>query len=59
MTPNKLPICYKCKHFIDDPIVFKCAAFEKIPDLVIIEGNNHSKPLPGQKNNIVFEPITK
>jgi hypothetical protein len=59
MTPEKIPICYNCKHFIDDVFKFKCSAFESIPEIIIMGENNHSKPLKGQKNDIVFEPIKK
>lgn len=46
-------ICFKCKHFNE----FKsgCAAFDEIPETIISGLNDHSKPLTGQKNNIVFE----
>jgi len=34
-----------------------CKAFpDGIPDEIAYRDNKHSKPLPGQKNNIVFEP---
>lgn len=53
-------ICAKCKHFIKSEKRFnKCKAFPKIPGIPweIISGeNDHKKPLPNQKNNIVFEP---
>ena len=48
-----LPICNKCKHRI---IGIECKAFDVIPDEILGGDNNHSKPLPDQKNNIVFEP---
>lgn len=48
------PICIKCKHF--DINSFTCSAFPKeIPEEIIIGDNDHSKPLPDQKNEIVFE----
>ena len=49
-------ICFRCKHFR----MFEggCNAFpEDIPDEITSGQNNHSKPLPFQKNKIVFEPI--
>ena len=50
------PICIKCKHLNIE--TFTCAAFpEEIPEEIIIGDNDHKKPLPGQDNNIVFEPI--
>lgn len=47
-------ICFKCKHFR----MFKggCDAFPNgIPDQITSGKNKHSKPLPNQGNNIVFE----
>lgn len=52
MTPTNL-ICEKCKHF--KPISGGCEAFNEIPKKIIMT-NKHSKPLPDQKNKIVFEP---
>lgn len=50
------PICFKCKHF--DINTSKCEAFEgDIPDEILSGAINHSKPLPEQDNDIVFEPI--
>ncbi len=51
MTPSNL-ICNNCKHF--KPISGGCSAFKEIPN-EIIKKNKHNKPLPDQKNNIVFE----
>jgi len=49
------PICAKCKHLNVNTSL--CPAFDgDIPDEILEGDNNHSKPLPGQKNNIVFEP---
>lgn len=48
------PICIDCKHHIKNK---KCKAFNDIPALIWQEGNDHSKPLLGQDNDIVFEPI--
>lgn len=46
-------ICNDCKHF--RPISGGCDAFpEDIPNEILIS-NEHSQPLPDQKNNIVFE----
>lgn len=50
-------ICFNCKHFR----IFEggCNAFpEGIPDEIDLKGK-HDKPLPEQKNNIVFERIKK
>jgi hypothetical protein len=49
-------ICFKCKHF--DLINGGCDAFPNgIPDEITSGENKHFKPLPNQKNKIVFEPI--
>jgi hypothetical protein len=47
-------ICNNCKHYKSGET---CAAFSFIPDLILLGDNDHSKPLPSQKNNIVFEPL--
>jgi hypothetical protein len=47
-------ICFKCKHF--KRFEGGCKAFpDGIPEEITIGDNNHSKPLHGQKNDIVFE----
>jgi hypothetical protein len=52
------PICQKCKHYDREKV--NCSAFPKGIPFEILEGdNNHSKPLPEQKNKIVFEPKPK
>lgn len=57
MTLTAKPaICFSCKHFNQE--TSKCPAFKgDIPDEIIFNDNKHTKPLPGQKNDIVFEPI--
>lgn len=52
--PLKKIICNLCKHVILG--TFSCDAFNDIPNEITSGKNNHSKPLKGQKNNIVFEP---
>ena len=48
-------LCSLCKNYYGD---FKCKAFkEKIPEEIFNGFNNHSKPLPKQDNDIVFESI--
>ena len=48
------PICNKCKHYKGWA---KCTAFpDGIPDQILDGLNDHSKPLIGQGNRIVFEP---
>lgn len=51
-------ICAKCKNFVPDKNHNLCWAFPEAPGIPweIVSGlNNHSKPLPKQKNDIVFE----
>jgi len=50
------PICNNCKHFISGK---KCTAFDEIPIEILSGLEGHSKPIKAQKNNIVFEPISK
>lgn len=52
-VPN-VPICNMCKNHFNG---LKCKAFEIIPDEIIFGDNDHTKPLPNQKNDIIFEPI--
>lgn len=53
MTYQK-PICFDCKHY--DINSGTCAAFPvEIPDDIYLGDNDHSKPLPEQGNEIVFE----
>lgn len=52
------PICFSCKHY--DKNTATCAAFVKeIPDEIYYGENNHSKPLPQQENDVVFEKADK
>ena len=54
MTTVKNLICTDCMHQES----FGCKAFPKgIPDEIFLT-NKHSKPLSGQKNNLVFKPFT-
>jgi hypothetical protein len=49
-------ICFNCKHW--RKIEGGCNAFpDGIPNEITSGQNKHSKPLPDQKNKIVFEPI--
>lgn len=51
-------ICISCIHYNIEKN--NCKAFKvEIPYDVYVGLNDHSKPLEGQDNNIVFEPITK
>ena len=53
------PICFFCKHFIEGKD-YKCQAFpEGIPNEILFGENDHSKPLPEQQNDIVFEAKEK
>lgn len=53
------PICYECRHLNrSDASGIKCAAFTKgIPRSILHGENDHSKPLPQQGNEIVFESM--
>jgi hypothetical protein len=47
-------VCFKCKHF--RRFEGGCDAFpDGIPDDITSGENKHSKPLPNQDNEIVFE----
>lgn len=49
--------CFLCKNYFSD---LKCQAFPiQIPEVILLDGNDHSEPLPEQDNDIVFEPIDK
>lgn len=49
------PICFDCKH-LNGKAPLKCAAFpDGIPKEILLGENDHTEPLPGQKNDIVFE----
>lgn len=50
------PICISCKHYnLENG---NCAAFKnKIPDEIYMGDNKHTKPLPKQGNDIVYEKI--
>ncbi len=49
--------CMECKHYL---LNRACIAFPDEIPLAIWEGeNDHTKPLPEQDNDIVFEPIDK
>jgi hypothetical protein len=50
-------ICSGCKNF--DRVDGNCTAFpDGIPDEILSGENDHSKPLPNQGNDIVFESTT-
>ena len=52
------PACAACKHLANEKGPAKCAAFPGgIPDKIWLDGDPHTKPLKGQKNQVVFEPI--
>ena len=55
MSINTTWICLNCKNYV---LQNKCIAYpEGIPKVIYYGDNDHSKPLPSQKNNIVFEPL--
>lgn len=47
-------ICNSCEHFKKGQ---KCAAFDFIPDIILTGVDDHSEPLKGQKNNLVYKEI--
>ncbi len=50
-------LCNICKNYMGD---LTCQAFpDGIPDEILSGNNDHSKPLPEQGNDIVFETIIK
>ena len=54
---ESISICINCKNYLSG---LTCKAFtEGIPDEILNGDNNHSKPLPDQENNIVFESKEK
>lgn len=56
---NTKPDCVFCFHF-SKGIGFKCKAFENdIPDDIILNIKKHLKPLPEQKNDLVFKDVRK
>lgn len=48
------PVCINCKHYTT---LGTCKAFKIIPPKIWSEGDDHSKPLPDQKNDITFTPL--
>lgn len=51
-------LCNSCKHFhFEDFEHISCDAFKDIPKEILTGRNRHLEPLPGQKNDIVFEQI--
>lgn len=54
---QKITVCINCKNYLND---LTCKAFPNgIPNEILNTSNDHSKPLPDQQNDIVFEPETK
>ncbi len=52
---SRVASCLFCKNLAKG---WKCEAFpEGIPDDILSGENDHTKPLPNQTNNTVFEPI--
>jgi hypothetical protein len=55
------PACATCIYLLDENLLemkIICEAFpDGIPDEIFSGKNDHSKPLPSQKNTIVFEPV--
>lgn len=56
IVEQKNPSCLMCANFNN----LTCKAFPNgIPQEILIGENEHTKPLPDQENNIVFEPINE
>tara|TARA_R100001244_G_scaffold79932_1_gene62733 strand:+ start:782 stop:946 length:165 start_codon:yes stop_codon:yes gene_type:complete len=54
MTPNNNLKCFRCVHLS----IKGCKAFpEGVPNIILSGKSNHSEPLKGQDNDIVFESI--
>jgi len=52
---GQVPDCLVCKHFNELEYGLTCNAFpDGIPENIIM-GEPHTKPLPSQGNDIVFE----
>ncbi len=52
-------VCWECIHR-NKPFDNKCKAFSNEIPLIVLNGKSkHTKPLPDQKNNIVFEKKEK
>ena len=52
----EIDLCQRCAHYLGD---LECLAFpDGIPEEILDGDNNHSKPLPDQDNDIVFEEFT-
>jgi len=56
---DKQIICVLCRHYDwKKPETHNCKAFpDGIPDEILFGENDHKKPLPEQKNKIVFKPF--
>lgn len=54
-------LCIKCKYLIkgiDNKTNHSCSAFPNGIPIEILNGSvDHTKPLPGQDNNIIYEPV--
>ena len=54
---ERMSQCSICKNYLKDS---KCKAFiDGIPEDIINAEKDHNKPIKGQGNNIIFEPIDK
>lgn len=57
---NNVPLlkiaCNTCKHLNRENFNPECSAFERIPKEIGLGENMHRTPLPGQGNDIVYEP---
>lgn len=57
MIVEVYPVCMRCKHLKETNNRLECEAFNVIPLEIWQAENNHGKPLDGQENNTVFEPL--
>jgi hypothetical protein len=54
-----IPLCLRCKHFVNDEKSLRCVAFpDGIPFAILSSKQDHRMPYPGD-NGIRFEEIDK
>ena len=45
-------LCFNCVNYSGD---LTCLAFKQIPEEILLGENDHSKPLKGQANDVIFQ----
>ena len=56
MTSITAPVCMTCKHYRSSDYGLTCDAFPRgIPDVVLLDGNPHTEPIPGD-HGITYTP---